>query len=181
MRHRVAGKELSRTSSHRRALRRNMAASLIQHGAIRTTEPKAKELRRFVEKLITKAKAGTLHARRLILAELGDRDMFDNEGEPQEKTVVQKLFDEIAPRYAARPGGYTRIVRISERRIGDAGRQVILQLVEEMTAEKGKEKEAAGRKRRSRKRKEAAGQVSRAGYTGPPEIPSDAKGDVPCE
>ena len=158
MRHRVAGKELSRTSSHRRALRRNMAASLIQHGAIRTTEPKAKELRRFVEKLITKAKAGTLHARRLILAELGDRDMFDNEGEPQEKTVVQKLFDEIAPRYAARPGGYTRIVRISERRIGDAGRQVILQLVEEMTAEKGKEKEAAGRKRRSRKRKEAAGQ-----------------------
>lgn len=108
-----------------------MAASLLQHETIRTTEPKAKELRRFVEKLITTARKGTLHARRLIIAELGhDRAMFNVEEEMEDKTVVQKLFDEIAPRYADRPGGYTRIIRISDHRIGDNGSQVILQLVE---------------------------------------------------
>lgn len=108
-----------------------MAASLLQHETIRTTEPKAKELRRFVEKLITTARKGTLHARRLIIAELGhDRAMFNVEEEMEDKTVVQKLFDEIAPRYADRPGGYTRIIRISDHRIGDNGTQVILQLVE---------------------------------------------------
>ncbi|MCE5327853.1 MAG: 50S ribosomal protein L17 [Planctomycetaceae bacterium] len=131
MRHRVSGRQLSRNSAHRKALRRNMAASLLQHETIRTTEQKAKELRRFVEKLITTAKKGTLHARRLIIAELGhDRAMFNVEEEMEDKTVVQKLFDELAPRYAQRPGGYTRIIRISDHRIGDNGTQVILQLVE---------------------------------------------------
>ena len=157
MRHRVVGKQLSRSSSHRKALRRNLAVSLIEHGAIRTTEAKAKELRRFIEKLITAAKTGTLHARRRVLAAMGDRDMFDDEGELLDKTVVQKLFDEVAPRYAARPGGYTRIVRISDRRIGDAGRQVILQLVEETAvAEKGAEKQPSRRRRRAAKRQAAA-------------------------
>ncbi len=131
MRHRLAGKELSRTSSHRKAMRRNMAISLFQHGAIRTTEVKAKELRAFVEKLITTARQGTLHARRQVISVLGNQPLYDGEGDSLDQTIIQKLFDEIAPRYIDRPGGYTRIIRLAERRIGDAGRQVILQLVEE--------------------------------------------------
>ncbi|MCK4602551.1 MAG: 50S ribosomal protein L17, partial [Phycisphaerae bacterium] len=112
MRHRMDGKKLSRTTSHRRALRRNMAAALIQHGAIRTTEAKAKQLRRFVEKLITMAKKDTLHARRQVVAELTDHELFNDEGELEQATLVQKLFGEIAPRYADRPGGYTRIIHL---------------------------------------------------------------------
>ena len=135
MRHRVSGKQLNRTPSHRKAMRRNMAASLFQHGAIRTTEAKAKELRRFVERLITIARQGTLHARRRVIRLLQDRNMTNDEGELEDQAVVQKLFDEIAPRYVDRPGGYTRIIRIAERRIGDASVQVILQLVDETSAE----------------------------------------------
>jgi len=108
-----------------------MAASLIQHGAIRTTATKAKELRGFVERLITIARRNTLHARRQVIAALQDRYMTDDEGEFLDQTVVQKLFSEVAPKYASRPGGYTRIIHLSDRRIGDAGRQVLLQLVEE--------------------------------------------------
>src|ERR1035437_9240977 len=134
MRHRKFGKQLSRNTAHRKALRRNMAASLIQHGAIRTTIIKAKELRPFVEKLITLARRGTLHARRQVIATLPDRAMVDDEGEWADKTVVQKLMDEVAPKYADRPGGYTRIIRLSERRIGDAGEQCVMQLVEETAA-----------------------------------------------
>ena len=158
MRHRVAGKQLSRTTSHRKAMRRNMAASLFQHGAIRTTETKAKELRGFVERLITTARKGTLHARRRVIAEMGDRAITDDEGEFLDKTVVQKLFDEIGPRYADRPGGYTRIIRLDERRIGDAGRQVILQLVEE---ESSSASGGAGRRRqRAAKRHEATAAIA---------------------
>jgi large subunit ribosomal protein L17 len=131
MRHRMDNKRLNRTTSHRRAMRRNMAAALLQHGAIRTTTPKAKDVRRFVERLITLAKKGTLHARRRVLAELTDRDLFTDDGDIEEKTLVQKLFEEIAPRFADRPGGYTRIIKLAERRLGDAGEQVVLQLVEE--------------------------------------------------
>ncbi|MBS3734547.1 MAG: 50S ribosomal protein L17 [Phycisphaerae bacterium] len=156
MRHRVAGKQLSRSTSHRRATRRNMAAALFQHGAIRTTETKAKELRRFVEKLITQAKKGTLHARRLVIRELGDQRMYDEEGEMLEQTVVQKLFGELAPRYADRPGGYTRLIRLSDRRIGDAGQQVLLQLVEETPAEAAAPSSTSRRQRRAAKRHSAA-------------------------
>lgn len=152
MRHCVSGKQLSRTTDHRRSLRCNMAASLFEHGAIRTTEAKAKELRRFTERLITLARQGTLHARRRVIALLRDRDMVDAEGEVADKTVVQKLFDEIAPRYRDRPGGYTRIVRLAERRIGDSGVQVLLQLVEE----KSPAKAAGGKKGASRRKKRAA-------------------------
>ncbi len=161
MRHRLMGKQLSRSTSHRLAMRRNMAKSLIQHGAIRTTEAKAKELRPFVEHLITIARGGTLAARRRVIAELQDREMTDDEGEFLDRTVIQKLFDEIAPRYADRPGGYTRIIRLSERRIGDAGRQVVLQLVEEGAAETGDTPTAPSRRRRrARKRIQAAGGVA---------------------
>ncbi len=156
MRHRVSGRHLNRTAGHRRSLRRNMGASLIQHGAIRTTEAKAKELRRFMEKLITTAKKGTLHARRQVIAALGDREMINDEGELEDKSVVQKLFDEIAPRYADRPGGYTRIIRLSDRRIGDSGRQVLLQLVEETSAAAEAAQTTSRRKRRAAKRLEAA-------------------------
>jgi large subunit ribosomal protein L17 len=129
MRHRYSGRQLSRNTGHRKALRKNMASSLFQHGAIRTTAVKAKEFRPFIERLITMAKKGTLHARRRVLAEIGDRAMTDDEGNFLEKSVVQKLFDEIVPSFADRPGGYTRIIHLQERRIGDAGKQVILQLV----------------------------------------------------
>ena len=161
MRHRVDGKKLNRTTSHRRAMWRNMASSLIQHGAIRTTEAKAKQLRRLVEKLITTAKEGTLHARRRVIADLMDVEMFNDDGESLEQTVVQKLFSEIAPRYADRPGGYTRIIHLAERRIGDAGRQVILQLVEE-TAGEGDNAAAGSSKRKARaaKRHDAAEAVA---------------------
>jgi len=140
-------------------MRRNMAASLIQHGAIRTTEAKAKELRRFVEKLITTARQGTLHARRQVIRALGDRRIANDEGEIEDQTIVQKLFDEVAPRYVDRPGGYTRIIRLSDRRIGDAGTQVLLQLIEEKPAEAGGEPTAASRrKKRAAKRHAAAGE-----------------------
>jgi large subunit ribosomal protein L17 len=138
-----------------------MAASLIQHGAIRTTEAKAKELRRFVEKLITTARQGTLYARRRVIQALGDRRIADDEGEIQDQTIVQKLFDEVAPRYVDRPGGYTRIIRLSDRRIGDAGKQVLLQLIEEAPAKGGDEPTAASRrKKRAQKRHAAAGEAA---------------------
>ncbi|MCD4825418.1 MAG: 50S ribosomal protein L17 [Phycisphaerae bacterium] len=165
MRHRVAGKQLSRTTSHRKALRRNMAASLFQYGAIRTTEAKAKELRPFVEKLITIARQGTLHARRQVIKLLQDREMFSFDEtkknyEPEDKTVVQKLFDEIAPRYVDRPGGYTRIIRLADRRIGDAGVQVMLQLIEE-TAEADEGNVSGRRKKRAAKRRAAAEEATK--------------------
>lgn len=162
MRHRVSGKHLGRTASHRKALRRNMGASLIQHGAIRTTEAKAKELRRFVEKLITTAKKGTLHARRQVIAAIGNREIVDDQAELAGKTVVQKLFDELVPRYADRPGGYTRIIRLADRRIGDSGQQVLVQLVEESPAGGDQGVQTASRRsRRAAKRLEAAGAAER--------------------
>ena len=155
MRHRLFGKELSRTSSHRKALRRNMAASLIQHGAIRTTLIKAKELRKFVENIITIAKQNTLAARRRVISIMGDRRMTDNEGEFLDLSVVQKLFSEVAPKYASRNGGYTRIIRLAERRIGDSGKQVLLQLVEEAAAEKAPKGKRAAKKDKGKADKSA--------------------------
>ncbi len=160
MRHRVAGKQLSRTTSHRRAMRRNMAASLFEHEAIRTTPQKATELRKFVERMITLAKKGTLHARRQVIAELTDRALVDEEGFKTDRTVVQKLFSEIAPRYADRPGGYTRIIRLSERRIGDAGKQVLLQLIGADEAKAGATATGSSkRQKRATKRHDAAAAV----------------------
>lgn len=164
MRHCISGRQLSRNTAHRRSLRRNMAASLFEHGAIRTTEAKAKELRRFAERLITLARRGTLHARRRVIAMLRDRDIVNEEGERADKTVVQKLFDEIAPRYQNRPGGYTRIVRLAERRIGDGGVQVLLQLVEEARpkAAAGGGKTASRRRARAAKKHQAAAEQAKS-------------------
>ena len=118
MRHRKAGRKLRRTSEQQLALMRNLAASLIQHGAIETTEAKAKELRPFVEKLISKAKTGTLHSRRLAGRHIHKREAAD------------KLFREIGPRYAKRPGGYTRILKTRHRK-GDGADLARIELVEE--------------------------------------------------
>ena len=103
MHHRAKGRQLSRTSSHKRALLNNMAASLFAHGRVVTTEAKAKELRPSAEKLITLARRGDLHARRLVERRIKDRD------------TLGKLFSEIGPRFAARPGGYTRILKMGHR------------------------------------------------------------------
>ena len=119
MRHLKAGRKLGRNATHRLALMRNLARALFEHERIITTVEKAKEARRFVEKLITLGKKGTLHARRLALARLPDRG------------AVTKLFDDIAPRFADRPGGYTRIIKRHQRRLGDAGQTAFLELLKE--------------------------------------------------
>ena len=126
MRHRVAGRKLGRTSSHRTAMFRNMAAALIKHEQITTTLPKAKELRPYVEKLVTLAKKGGLSNRRLAHARLLD------------DAQLQKLFDVIAPRYADRPGGYTRIVKAGIR-ASDAAPMGIIELVDRDMDAKGQD------------------------------------------
>lgn len=118
MRHRKTGRKLGRNSSHRRALFRNMVTSLFEHERIQTTDAKAKEVRRIAERLITLGKRGGLHAHRQAVAYVRD------------KGVVAKLFSEISPRYAQRPGGYTRIVKIGARR-GDNAPMSVLELVQE--------------------------------------------------
>jgi len=118
MRHQRKGRKLNRTAEHRLALMRNLATQLFDKGTIRTTVPKAKELRRFAERLITTARKDTLAARRQVLRHIHD------------ERVVHKLFDSLAPRYAERPGGYTRILRVGDRR-GDQTELALVQLVEE--------------------------------------------------
>lgn len=117
MRHRRTGKKLGRDSAHRKALYSNLAGALIEHGRIRTTVAKAKAVKPFAEQMITLGKRGDLHARRLALAELRSQD------------VVHQLFADVAPRFADRPGGYTRIVKLGPR-LGDAAEMVYLELVD---------------------------------------------------
>ena len=117
MRHRKAGRQLRRTSEQKLAIMRGLATSLIEHEAVETTEAKAKELRPFVEKLITKAKEGTLHARRLAGRHVRKRETAD------------KLFQEIGPRYASRAGGYTRILKTGHRK-GDGAEMARIELIE---------------------------------------------------
>jgi large subunit ribosomal protein L17 len=137
MRHLKAGRKLGRNATHRRALMRNLARALFlsETGRIITTVEKAKEARRFVERLITLAKKGTLHARRQAIALLGptsDPSLEENkEGEIIVVDVIKKLFDDIGPRYHDRNGGYTRIIKRHERRLGDAGRTAFLELLKE--------------------------------------------------
>ncbi|MCH7587773.1 MAG: 50S ribosomal protein L17 [Chloroflexi bacterium] len=125
MRHRVSGYRLGRSSSHRKALRRNLITELFRHERIETTRAKARAIRGAAERIITKAKRGNaageaqaVHARRWAAARLNDPEM------------VKKLFDDIAPRYVDRPGGYTRVLKIG-RRSGDAAEMVLMELIEE--------------------------------------------------
>ena len=121
MRHKVAGRRLGRTTAHRKATMQNMAVSLIQHELIRTTVPKAKELRRVAEPLITRAKSDSVANRRIVFSRLRDRSM------------TQKLFLELGPRYATRPGGYLRILRCGFRP-GDNAPMAYLELVDRPVA-----------------------------------------------
>lgn len=118
MRHRQKGRQLSRTKAHRRALLGNLASSLISYEKIETTEAKAKELRPYAEKLITLARRGDLHARRQVERKIKDR------------AVTGKLFSEIGPRFADRPGGYTRIVKLGHR-VGDGAEMARVELLAE--------------------------------------------------
>ncbi len=124
MRHRKQGRRLNRTSAHRTAMFRNMAASLIKHEQIETTLPKAKELRRVVDRLVTLGKRGDLHARRQALASIPDTVLID------------KLFTTLAERYADRSGGYTRVLR-KGRRYGDAAEMAFIELVDRDREAKG--------------------------------------------
>ena len=126
MRHRKSGRKLGRTSSHRKAMFANMAASLIKHEQIQTTLPKAKDLRPIVEKLITLGKRGGLHARRQALSELN------------EKAAVDKLFSTLSERYADRDGGYTRVLKAGFR-TGDAAPMGVVELIDRDVDAKGKD------------------------------------------
>lgn len=138
MRHLKAGKKLGRNASHRLALYRNLSLALFRHERIITTLEKAKAVRPFVERLITLAKKGTLHARRQAIARMGpmaNAEVKPAEGrkdeEVDERTIIQKLFSDLGPRFRDRPGGYTRVLKRHERRLGDAGRTAYLELLKE--------------------------------------------------
>jgi len=128
-----SGKRLGRNTSHRKAMMRNMVTSLFEHEKITTTDARAKELRKMAEKLITMARRGDLHSRRLVMQVVRD------------KNVVAKLFETIAPRYADRPGGYTRIIKLGHRS-GDNASLSVIELVEEAFTAKPKKKKAVARK-----------------------------------
>jgi large subunit ribosomal protein L17 len=142
MRHLRAGKKFNRSASHRRALLRNLVTSLLRHERIQTTDPKAKELRRWADWMIGLGKEGTLHARRQALAVI------------QDESVVHKLFDSLAARFKERPGGYSRIVKVGWRR----GDQAAVSIVELLPAEAPAKAEGEGGKRRRRRAKKADGE-----------------------
>ena len=149
MRHLKSGRKLNRTSSHRWALMRNLITSLLRDERIQTTDPKAKEVRRWVDRVITLGKQGSLHARRQALGIVCD------------KAIVRKLFDTLAPRFKERPGGYTRIIKVRRRR-GDAAPISLIELVgsgEDAVPPSGGRK---ARRRRSRRAASAEGKAATA-------------------
>jgi large subunit ribosomal protein L17 len=134
--------------------------SLFEHGKVRTTLPKAKEVRAFAEKLITLARTGTLANRRRVISLLRDRRLVDEDQEFTGKTIVQKLFEEVAPGFKDRAGGYTRIIKLPEWRIGDGGDLVLLQLLTEEQAPRGTTRRSAGlRRKRNERRQQFASKV----------------------
>ena len=172
-RHMMRGRQLSRDTEHRKALRRNMAQSLFEHGKIRTTVAKAKEIRPFVEKLITLARRNDLLARRRVIQLMQDRRVTDEEQEfitnekGRELTVVMRLFNEVAPKFGDRQGGYTRIIKLPEYRIGDAADLVLLQLCTEESAPKGSARRSAGlRRKRNERRHQFASKALKGGGGG---------------
>jgi large subunit ribosomal protein L17 len=145
MKHRIAGRRLDRTTEHRTAMFKNMVTSLLRHERIQTTTPKAKELKRIADKVITLAKKGSPHARRQAYRQVRDVE------------VLNKLFESIGPRFAKRAGGYTRIVKIG-RRAGDNAEVAVIELVEKAPAEaaEGKGEEKAEKKAKPAKAEKAA-------------------------
>jgi large subunit ribosomal protein L17 len=126
MRHRLHGRKLNRTSSHRKAMLANMAAALVKHEQISTTLPKAKELRPYVEKLVTLGKRGDLHARRLLMSKISDL------------ATTSKLIDVLGPRYAGRSGGYTRVLKAGFR-LGDNAPMAVIEFVDRDVSAKGQD------------------------------------------
>lgn len=145
MRHRVRGRKLNRTESHRKALLRSLTTSLFRHKRIRTTVAKAKETRVFAETLITKARKNDLHSKRQVMSEIHDKD------------VVKELFGDIVEKVGDRPGGYTRVIKLGSRK-GDAAEIAILELVDynEVMKEKGEEKKEQKQAKKAKKEKESA-------------------------
>lgn len=218
MRHRKAGFKLGRTAAHRQAMLRNMAASLFEHGQITTTVPKAKALQPLVEKIVTKAKRGDLHARRQVISMLGgDRNAFawsyiaknatDEEREAVDEQrefvegffdipdaeeiernrygelrkapkLVRHIFENVAPRFEDRAGGYTRIVRLGRHRLGDAAELCVIQFVGN---EEGPEigGHPSGRRRQADKRTAFAAKLRKE--TAKAEAPAEAPQDAPAD
>lgn len=161
MRHRKAGRKLGRNATHRLSLFRNLTRALITHERITTTTPKAKALRPFVERIITLAKKAAvvsdgspegrvkaLHYRRQAISRLGPvhgTGVYEKNGDLAQvnDTVLKKLFNDIGPRFKARPGGYTRILKLHQRRLGDAGEQAIIELLKEGETKSRKERPTA--------------------------------------
>ena len=172
-RHMIRGRQLSRDTEHRNAMRKNLVQSLFEHGKVRTTYPKAKEVRAFAEKLITLARANTLNARRRVIQLMGDRRLVDEEQEwiknesGSHRKIVQRLFEDVAPKFADRTGGYTRIIKLSDYRIGDGGDVVLLQLLTEESAPKGTARRSAGlRRKRNERRHQFATRALKKGKEG---------------
>jgi len=160
MRHNAGYRKLGRTSGHRRALLRSLTTSLFRHERIRTTLPKAKELRPYAEKLITLARRDDLHARRLVAAQVTDKD------------VVKKLFASLGPRFATRPGGYTRTLKLGKRQ-GDGAEMAIVELL----GSEGLFKQKSDEARAKRDRRVAAAKKREEDQTPPPESePTPAEG-----
>ena len=170
MRHQKAGKKLNRTGSHRDAMFRNMVTSLFTHGRIRTTDTKAKELKRWADHMITLAKRGDLHSRRQALAVMKD------------KAVVHKLFEDVSERFGDRAGGYTRAVKIGRRR-GDAAPISLVEFVTREEKKKGKGKKTKASKKAAPREKKAvtspSGKKERAKKTEPEAKAPDEKASAP--
>ncbi len=146
MRHRKTGRKLNRSAPHRKAMFRNMVTSLLEREHIETTDAKAKELRRYTERMVTLGKKGTLHARRQALSFVRDAK------------VVKKLFEDIAPRFADRPGGYTRVTKLGIRR-GDAAPLSVIELTERGDIAVSEAEKKRERRRRAAKKKEEAAEA----------------------
>ena len=139
MRHLKSGRKLSRRKDHRTAMLANLAASIIQHERVHTTDAKAKEVRPFIEKMVTFARRGDIHARRIVLARLKGN-----------QSAVKKLFDEIGPRYTARPGGYTRIIKLGFRQ-GDNSAMSLIEFVGELKPKPAADEGEKGAKKTKKK------------------------------
>jgi large subunit ribosomal protein L17 len=160
MRHQKAGTKLNRTGSHRNAMFRNMVTSLFQHGQIRTTDAKAKELKRWADQMVTLAKRGDLHARRQALSIMRD------------KKAVHKLFEEASARYGDRAGGYTNVVRIGSRR-GDAAPMSLVELVKPPEKQEKKKKKGAKAKKKAAEKTKKVAPVIVPGKEQPEEVKAE--------
>jgi len=181
--HLIRGRQLSRDTEHRLALRRNLCQSLFEHGKVKTTLPKAKEVKSMAERLITLARQGTLNSRRRVISMMRDRRLVDENQdfieEGPTRTIVQKLFNDIAPSFKDRAGGYTRIIKTAKYRIGDGGSIVLLQLLTEKSEPRGTARRSAGlRRKRNERRHQFATKVLKEGKaTAKAETKADSKAE----